>query len=311
MWICNSCNLHNFQANDYCADYKCHKSRGFKLSRLEYWRAFYETFGVYLNMPAKDRGEELFKQFFNHENTLVSAMSFEELEKHIEELEDIAYEARVRLQAASGNRKNRVFQMSEEERDKLISQPDFTSSEKSKLDLPKRERRTKADRFLENIANLGLDEATTKALLANVKVDDKPAPKLVDKWKSKEETVVPTSNNTQEALLNEYITLTDPKDWKQACMNLEALGINGLMREAIERNCNEACDRLYERYRTIGHIAWKTKIMQAHLKEYNAETELKSWTTENQEQADGRMNRDEQVVNVVPTPTQESWNPFG
>lgn len=325
-WLCNLCNGYNDILEFHC-NY-CRNNRDKDLLQAEisalYSRNNWSYFGTWdLDlMPTNkiDRSEEGFKKLFNSEIVLVQGMSLEALEEHIKELEDIAYESRVRLQAASNNKKNRVFKLSEEEREKLISQPDFDASERSKLELPKRERRTKADKLLENLAGLGLDDEAVKALMGKVKIDEnRSASKtsdvtrvLVDRNRAtfnKEERVNP-SNNTQESLLAEYITLISASDWKQATMNLPALGVDGAVLESIERNCKEAELRIYEKYRTVGHIAWKTKIMQTHLVELNnGNNNMPELQVQNSGSlAKSSPEAESQIQNQKDN--SEDWNPF-
>ena len=268
-WICSLCNSGNIDS--FCHYCKAWKSKAYKLSEFsinhEISMRLLSTGGVF-KMPI-DRDEALFMKFFNHEDVMVKDMSIEQLSAHIDELENIIYEAKVRHQKSTGVRKNRVERLSQEERDKLITNPDFNSSERSKLEIPKRDKRSRADKLLDDLTKLGIDPLTRNALIGNVIVNEETKaepirPKnqsqtstvdrvLVDRRVSFNENSK-RAVNTHTSLLNEYLSNNNGEYWKNSCIRLDVIE-PGLVKDILTTNALTAEKVLLERYRTIFLLA--------------------------------------------------------
>lgn len=126
-----------------------------------------------IDLPIDEKDIELHSKFYNNEMGLAAEMPLEALAVHIEELEKICFEGKVRLQASRQNQKERVAKLSKAERDKLVSKGEFRIDESDSLIRKRTEKLTGADKMLANFKGLGLSDEAIKDLMKNVKIDEK------------------------------------------------------------------------------------------------------------------------------------------
>lgn len=137
--------------------------------------------------------EELHARFFNNESTqVVPDMDLAQLEEHIHELEMIAFEAKVRIQSATANKRERVAKLRQSERDRLISNPGISGSDalatiaarKENLNTADKKaklRQSKADKAFDSLAALGMSGEEIAKILGKAKLaepkEKNPTPK--------------------------------------------------------------------------------------------------------------------------------------
>lgn len=150
---------------------------------------------------ATERNEELHAKYFNHEQTVIANMDMGQLDEHCQELELIIFEARVRHQTAAQKKREMIALLSKEQREALITRPDFNSSERSKL--PARDkRRTAADKAIDMLKAIGgIDLSDIEALTKNLQ---KSATPVVAKAAVSAEQGRPTFN---KAITAEVVTI--------------------------------------------------------------------------------------------------------
>lgn len=200
-----SCGLTNSLLNSHCADRKCKipnptilsKLERFELIHIDYYMS-YEERRKLKPMSDKDKSKaERHSEFFADEKSLIKDMSIEECMIQLAKFEDIILEARARASANDDEIRQKRARLSKDERDKLISNPDYTGSDALATVNVRKERMTKADKMLEGFVGMGLDEATIKKLMENIKSSvDKP---IVNK-----DTMIEASNkdNNRKVKLN-------------------------------------------------------------------------------------------------------------
>ena len=272
-WICKFCNGYNDLLREYCI--YCQVYTSFRDSELDLVAYATQERRLGLNTmsekPNTERGEALFSELFNHEQSQVANMTFEQLNEHINELENIAFEARTRLRSASKNQKERILNLSQEERDKLISKNyPFDSSERSNLNLPKREKTTKADKMQNELLALGLPQEQVDDMLRNIRIkeDLKDRKDNPHKYLTNGTRAIPEqeelkarpssttfSRSTQNSLFKEFLSINlKPELVKQALVNVEVLqssGLDEVSLDVIKTSVNEAKAKLTETYNTM------------------------------------------------------------
>jgi hypothetical protein len=207
MWKC-TCGLVNHSFNERCADSKCSAPKPdlpvnetYELSRFGINRV--------TNMTDEER-KALYMKFFGHEATAVDTMDYDTLIIRIAELESVAFEAKARLQAGHEKKRKFEYEMSKDERDRLISQPSLTVSEAIGVVSRRREdekkakdRMTKAEKFLEHMRKMGVSEKDLMGdggIASNIQVIQRP---LEDKRPPVITPSVTNNGSTQIALLAE------------------------------------------------------------------------------------------------------------
>jgi len=131
-WICDSCKLYNDLLRFTCHYTPCQTHRPKELDNLARVVVFLRQ-GCHVHMRlSEEEFKELHKRFFNEEITFltVNEMSIQQLEAHIEELELIAVEAKVKIQAAQETKRTRTAKLREQQRDSdgNFSAADFSDS---------------------------------------------------------------------------------------------------------------------------------------------------------------------------------------
>lgn len=184
-WICNKCNHSNPNVGEYC--YFCIHHVGIKVLRSG--QDFYDEsehrqvlFEIYKTEKAENLDfhhfdyvknwripvaemsakEQLFANFFNNEKGLVKDMDDIKLKAHIEELQDIAFQARARLSAADDEareraatrKKNKGFQAS-------VQTDDFTSNAIHNIN-ERQKKMSKQEKEIERLVGLGIDRAVAE-----------------------------------------------------------------------------------------------------------------------------------------------------
>lgn len=155
-WICN-CGLINSGINSYCA------GRSY-FGLDEHYQVTPTTFDLMIMLKAErdfdkmTNNEERFAQFFNSEITLISAMSEIERIEHIQELEDIAFEAKARLTAAkSHDRDAKAKKRLGGEWTITETKPDQTVTDTINNVELRKKRMTKLDKMQAKLQALGID----------------------------------------------------------------------------------------------------------------------------------------------------------
>lgn len=130
-------------------------------------------------MKELTENEEKFAQFFNAESVLVSAMSEIELVEHIQELEEIAFEAKARLTAAkTKSRDNSAKKRLGGEWSISPTQPDQTVTDTINRVKLRANRMTKLDKMRAKLSALGLEEKEIDSMINKMLTQarkDKPA----------------------------------------------------------------------------------------------------------------------------------------
>ncbi len=133
---------------------------------------------------SKEEQEQLYINLYNRGTALaVEKASFAELDAYIDELEDIASEARITLRAAHDVRREKAAKLSKDDRDKLLTKEDTGSD---KILKPRAKPKTTADKLALDMAGLGLTPEQIAAAMSHVKpkareIPDKDIPQLQDK----------------------------------------------------------------------------------------------------------------------------------
>lgn len=115
-------------------------------------------------MGIEDKNYEKHAEFYNHEAVVVENMNLADLEQHISKLEEVAFEARARLSKSHEKRRFIIANLSQEQRDKLITKGDITITEAIGLPKVRKDRQTKADKLFESLAGLMSDEDARKLM---------------------------------------------------------------------------------------------------------------------------------------------------
>ena len=208
-WYCSSCKAHNDILDLTCRYYfeLCQTYRPIPLEKFAGWISLKRRgdlvdvkYPDQTRLPGEQRMrhtekelEELHARFFNNESTVVVPnMDLAQLEEHIHELEMIAFEAKVRIQSATANKRERVAKLRQSERDRLISNPGISGSDalatiaarKENLNTADKKaklRQTKADKAVESLAALGMSSEEIAKILGKAKVaepkEKTPTPK--------------------------------------------------------------------------------------------------------------------------------------
>ena len=184
MWVCNRCFVYNSSLNEQCLN--CLIKTGILISRV---RAFEDkgfdnklvawqledlesaslrilkkeknmatlTVEEIENNPNMNAKEKKFAKFFAGEKTLVSQMDDAGLRAHIEELQDIAFEARARLFASDDEFRERG---AKKKRDKgfstSVQTDDFTSEAINNI-AERQKKMSKVDKEIERLVSMGID----------------------------------------------------------------------------------------------------------------------------------------------------------
>lgn len=166
-WTCK-CGLINASINKLCAGLNQPV-----LDDLQHFQISPSTYDITLYWTRERRIKELtanedkFAQFFNAEAVFVSSMSAIELEEHIQELEEIAFEAKARLTAAKTNKRDRDakrFVGGDWSITPTNPDPNVTDTiNKVKL---RGQRMTKLDKMRDKLAALGIEDKEIEQMIA-------------------------------------------------------------------------------------------------------------------------------------------------
>jgi len=151
-----------------------------------------------------------FEKFFNHEAIAIADMDYATLVSHIQDLEKIAFEAKARLSAGHGKKRKFEYDMSKDERDRLISQPSLSVSESLQTVAKRADRMTKADKFMESMKKLGLDEEALKAIADHVTPNKTTNATLTFKSDNPEKNLLTLDGHTDA---NENKTSEPKQNW--------------------------------------------------------------------------------------------------
>jgi hypothetical protein len=110
--------------------------------------------------------EELFRQFFNHEKTVIKDMTPIELRAHIEDLEKIAYEARARLTAGKDEEQERKKAGKKTQGFQTSLEIDTVSSEAINAIKQRQGKMSKEDKVMAGLMKLGMTEQDARATMS-------------------------------------------------------------------------------------------------------------------------------------------------
>jgi hypothetical protein len=111
-----------------------------------------------------EKRAELHQKFFNDAVESIENKTLPELIAFEEELEEIILRGKAYAQAVSNKRRKITANLSESERDALVTQPDYLVSDALNLPKLRKARQTTADKVIDDLYSLGLDESTIKAM---------------------------------------------------------------------------------------------------------------------------------------------------
>lgn len=112
--------------------------------------------------------EELFAKFYNIERVLVKDMDAVQLREHREELQQIAFEAKARLVAADEENKERKAKASNKEWLVTDTTQPYDVSAAINVVKVRQARMSKADKMIEQLRKINMDEATIKEMVSNI-----------------------------------------------------------------------------------------------------------------------------------------------
>jgi len=215
-WGCNCWKCNKQLIDGFCGGNK-------EASRYEFYKIANETIAhERMSEQNMTEREQLFARFFTEEVKLVTEMSIEEIGRRIEELEQIAFEARVKVQAADKVKKERVAKLSESEREKLISSPELTVSDAINAIDKRKKRLSAADKLLDNLLKLGLSREEALQQMGAIKVTESSQVIANNVTNSNAEPLAANNGNIELVVCSSCNTLY-PKDNKHDC-NKERFG---------------------------------------------------------------------------------------
>lgn len=177
-WLCLNCKVVNANLNERCSvckatlrpaqderdesQYLLVKTLIFALRKLDKFGGNEFLQAQERKMSASDtmtREEKLFANFFNDEKILVSQMDDFQLRAHIEELQDIAREARARLTCSTGEDRERVAKKKAKKGiSETVASDDFTSETINNIQ-KRTQKMSKTDKEIERLVFMGIDRA--------------------------------------------------------------------------------------------------------------------------------------------------------
>lgn len=164
--------------------------------------------------------ELLFSEFFNKamKDITVSGMTIHDLTVWIEELEKTVLEGKATLQAAHQSKREKIANLSESDRDKLLSSNPPLVSDALSAVKKRKERMSKADKLHESLIAAGMSEEDARKISGTIKVDESKqsaTPVLSDSTKQYVFNGIPEDVDTVVCVKcqNEF----DTKDNKHIC----------------------------------------------------------------------------------------------
>lgn len=269
-FICNQCNGYNDILNSHCIYCNAYSEIDdlFRFN-IELSRNISTDCEVNFSMTNDDR-VELHSKFYNPENWnpsergLIESGTYAQLVAWEEELESIVVEAKAKLQRSNAERRDRQQKMSKEDRDKLISRPDMTVSEGLIAPALRKDRMSKADKMRQDmISNMNIPADMVDSLMASFSPDARESKSKDTIAKQgfsfvKEE---PKSNNTQESLLEDLLSMVDLSsdriDNLQEKLNTAML----LIPKTVSKEIPEKVIKLTERIESL-----KSKLVKEEVK---------------------------------------------
>jgi len=112
--------------------------------------------------------EELFAKFYNIERVLVKDMDIQTLREHRQELQQIAFEAKARLVAADQEDKERKARTSNKEWLVTDTTQPYDVSAAINVVKVRQARMSKADKMVEQLRKINMDEDTIKEMVSNI-----------------------------------------------------------------------------------------------------------------------------------------------
>ncbi len=183
-WKCN-CKLINAGVNNRCAGINHFTNvKHHQVSPTQYDITFYWVREAERSIKQLTDQEDKFANFFNAEAILVATMDDGELMEHIQELEEIAFEAKARLTAAKTGQRDRSAkkrlggEWSITDVNPVVGDKDVSNTI-NKVQLRKK-RMSKLDSTREKLLAIGLDDKTVdqmiSKMLSQAKKDDASKP---------------------------------------------------------------------------------------------------------------------------------------
>ena len=210
---CWNCNSHRDKdENLYNAEWNCIIRRGLVISWVGYLTGF-------ISMNDEKRAE-LHSKFFNKAMNDIENKTYAELVDWEEQLEEIVIEGRAGIQASREVRRKKAADMTKEERDRLITRPDMTTSDGLNAPKIRKDRQSSADKMVAQFAGMGISAEDINKLMgaiipAKTAVSEKKPREESFSFNKDEETpktngvIKPSSITTQEMLLDEVLGQID------------------------------------------------------------------------------------------------------
>lgn len=154
--------------------------------------------GVY-HMPEMTDKEQLYQKFFADTVTLVQDMDDAALRAHIEELGNIAFEARTRLVAADSIARKRAFDKKKALKVTVPNNDDFTSDAINNIN-DRQKKMTKVEKEIERLVNMGVarEDAVNMYKAATINTIKKQGVAAVIADNSRIKTIVDSVVNASE-----------------------------------------------------------------------------------------------------------------
>lgn len=226
-YYCDKCNGYNDILTVHCRYCNSHRDKdenlyGFEIDCIRR-RGLITDYVGYLNMN-EEKMVELHSKFFNQESQRIENMSYPELVTREEEFEEIVIGGRASIQAIREKKRKLTAQMTQAERDKLITRPDLTTGDALLIPKLRKDRQTKADKLADDMAKMGMSPEDINAMMGNImpgktvvseikpKQDDSSFTFNQEKTPSEARSnglVKPATGTTQEMLLEEVLSRID------------------------------------------------------------------------------------------------------
>lgn len=159
---------------------------------------------------------DLFSKFYAQagEEIVINNLSYTQLVEWEETLEKIVIEAKAKIRRSTDERNKQKLQMSKEERDRLITNPDMSITDGLTAPKLRQDRMSKADKVAADMAKLGITPDMINQLMGGIVPAKTVVSERVEKENkgftfNKEENVKPNGNNTQESLLADLLDMVD------------------------------------------------------------------------------------------------------
>lgn len=215
-WKC-SCGVINSGINERCAAINHYRS-------VEHKQASSNTLD-YLMMLKAERdfknmttNEDKFAQFFNNETLLIASMSEIERIEHIQELEEIAFEAKARLTAAKNyDRDQKAKKRLGGEWTISPTEPDQTVTDSIKKVELRRQRMTKLDKTKARLIAAGIDLKDVETMISAM---TKAAVKSVEKASEK------NGNNGKDSAKADGVTQPNNESKTVSLVNHESVKLD-------------------------------------------------------------------------------------